>query len=569
MRSQLFAVSFSLVFACAASAQSTIRVSVRPDGVEGNGAGDVAMSSDGRYVLFSGGDEFVTGDENQQQDLVLHDNWTGINELISLTDAGLPSNGSSGSSFVSGNGRFVAFVSDATNLVASDTNHTDDVFLRDRQAGTLVRASLSNTGAQVNQGCFTPSVSDDGRFVVFDSPASGLVPGDTNGKQDIFLRDLQTSTTTRVNVSSTGVQGTMHTNGGKISADGRFVVFSSTSSNLVPGDTNGFEDIFVRDIQAATTTRVNLGPGGVQGNNHSFIPRISADGRFIAFVSSATNLGPINDPSIADGMLLDRQTGQIQSIDVGFDGRDSNGVSNNFVVSADGLHVAFVSSGTNLVAGDTNIAPDVFVRDVVAQTTSRVNVSSSGAQAINGGVGTAPALSSDGRYTAFEDYAPNLVAGGTPHHNNAFLHDSLSACPPVIAYCTAKPNSLGCTPRISSAGEPLLSLKDAFYLTAINVLSQKNGIFLWGTTSASIPFGGGTLCVHSPIVRTPVQNSGSTTTLANCTGSYSFHFTQAYMGAHGLTAGQAVYGQCWSRDPGFAPPNNIGLTDALFFTIAP
>jgi hypothetical protein len=137
------------------------------------------------------------------------------------------------------------------------------------------------------------------------------------------------------------------------------------------------------------------------------------------------------------------------------------------------------------------------------------------------------------------------------------------------SYCIAKTNSLGCTPTIGSTGVPSMSGANNFFVTASSVRNNKTGILLWGGSSASTPFFGGTLCIAAPIVRTPTQASGGTQGPDDCSGGYSFHFTQAYLASQFLSAGSTVYAQYWSRDPGFSPPNNIGLTDALRFTVCP
>ncbi|HMJ31064.1 MAG TPA: hypothetical protein VK512_20330, partial [Xanthobacteraceae bacterium] len=185
---------------------------------------------------------------------------------------------------ISADGRYVAFRSDASNLVPGDTNGTGDVFVRDLQTGAITRVSTNASGDQGNSASGDPSISADGRYVAFYSSASNLVPGDTNFLADVFVRDLQTGAITRVSTNASGVQG----NGGEhpsvsswspsISADGRYVAFDSYASNLVPGDTNGYADVFVRDLQTGAITRVSTNASGDQGNSFSSNPSISADG---------------------------------------------------------------------------------------------------------------------------------------------------------------------------------------------------------------------------------------------------------------------------------------------------
>ena len=184
----------------------------------------------------------------------------------------------------------MAFVSYASNLVSEDTNGWEDIFLHDTQTGTTTRLSVDSSGTQGNGQSYTPSISEDGRYVAFRSSANNLVSGDTNGTWDIFLRDTQTGITTRLSVDSSGTQGNDDSWSPSISADGRYVAFSSGASNLVSGDTNGWDDIFLHDTQTGTTTRLSVDSSGKQANNQSYTPSISADGRYVAFSSLASNL---------------------------------------------------------------------------------------------------------------------------------------------------------------------------------------------------------------------------------------------------------------------------------------
>ena len=161
-------------------------------------------------------------------------------------------------SAISGDGRFVAFVSAATNLVTGDNNNAADIFVRDRQAGTTTRVSVTSTGGQANGASSDPAISADGRYVAFVSRATNLVAGDTNGVRDVFVHDRQTGATTRISVNSSENQGNAESLAPSLSADGRYVAFASSASNLVTGDTNSTSDVFVRDRQAGTTTRVSV-----------------------------------------------------------------------------------------------------------------------------------------------------------------------------------------------------------------------------------------------------------------------------------------------------------------------
>ena len=192
----------------------------------------------------------------------------------------------------SGDGRFIAFGSTATDLVSGDTNNAQDIFVHDRQAGTTERVNLGPNGAQTSTGFSSdPSISDDGRYVVFTSTSPNLVANDTNGRIDVFLRDRQAGTTIRVSAGLTGFESNGNSNTSVISANGRSIAFRSLASNLVVSDTNGFADNFLFDRETSQTVRVNLAASGVQATGgDSFAPSLSADGRVVAFFSLATNL---------------------------------------------------------------------------------------------------------------------------------------------------------------------------------------------------------------------------------------------------------------------------------------
>ena len=209
---------------------------------------------------------------------------------LSVDSAGNQANDSSVNPSISADGRFVAFESNASNIVPGDTNNTSDIFVRDLSTNTTTRVSVDSAGNQANKVSSQPSISANGRFVAFYSDASNLVPGDTNNLADIFVRDLLTNTTTRVSVDSAGNQGNLVSSDPSISANGRFVAFQSQGSNVVPGDTNNTNDIFVRDLLTNTTTRVSVDSAGILGE--SGIPSISADGPFVAFHSISSNIVP-------------------------------------------------------------------------------------------------------------------------------------------------------------------------------------------------------------------------------------------------------------------------------------
>ncbi|MEG5228755.1 calcium-binding protein, partial [Microcoleus sp. B3-D3] len=340
---------------------------------------------------------------------------------------------------ISPDGRFVAFESYATNLVPGDTNRSRDIFVRDTLTNTITRVSVDQAGNQANADSFRPSISTDGRFVAFHSDATNLVPGDTNDNSDIFVRDTLTNTTTRVSVDQAGNQADNELYKGSafpsISADGRFVAFYSASADFVPGDTNETYDIFVRDTLTNTTTRVSVDSAGNQGNDTSvsigsisisgsFSPSISADGRFVAFHSYSSNLVPGDTNDTYDIFVRDTLTNTTTRLSVDSADNQANGGSGTPSISRDGRFVAFNSDATNLVPGDTNEKTDIFVRDTLTNTTTRVSVDSAGNQAL--GASFDLSLSANGRVVAFGSDATNLVPGDTNEKTDIFVRDTLT-----------------------------------------------------------------------------------------------------------------------------------------------
>src|SRR5262249_33256553 len=191
-----------------------------------------------------------------------------------------------------------------------DTNKKQDVFVHDRQTGETTRVSISTGGVEADRDSGAPSISADGRFGAFESRATTLVADDTNKKQDVFVHDRQTGETTRVSISSAGVEGDGDSGAPSISADGRFVAFESRATNLVVGDTNKKQHVYVHDRQTGETTRMSISTEGLEADRNSGAPSISADGRLVVFESKATNLVAGDANKKQDVFVHDRQTGE-------------------------------------------------------------------------------------------------------------------------------------------------------------------------------------------------------------------------------------------------------------------
>lgn len=579
-------IAFSFSFA-AVLAQSTTRASVDARGVQGAGASLLgSCSGDGRLVAFqSAAARLVESDTNAAEDVFVHDRASGALECMSVTASGVTGDGASLGPRVSSDGRFVAFASDATNLIALDTNGVRDVFVRDRlQRATFCVSRASNgaaadgpsaTGQYVGYGSphhspYTLDISADGRFVCFESLATNLAPNDTNNVQDIFVHDRVTGVTERVSVDASGAQSPNAAFNARISADGARVSFWSLA-RLAPTDLNDHIDAFVRDRSLGSTLQASVGYSNFQSNDHSFALDISGDGRFVLFQSDSTTLMPGPPPQFSQLYLRDLASNTTSIVSLsssGFTGNSWSGLDLQGALSHDGRFVLFDSWASNLAPGDTNGLIDIFVRDRTLGTTERVSVNSAGGQGF--GRMRAWSLSDDGRVAVFQadGEVANLAPGDTNVAADVFARDRLATTLPVTTYCTAKTNSAGCAPAIGASGAPALTGFDAFFVTATGVRGKRRGLFFWSAQSGAVPFGGGYLCVLQPIARTASQDSGPELG-GPCSGSYSFHFARDYMLALALGPGVTLYGQYWSQDPTAAAPDNVGLTNALSFTLGP
>jgi Tol biopolymer transport system component len=322
---------------------------------------------------------------------------------------GEPANGGSFAASINGDGRYVAFDSAASNLVPDDHNAALDIFVRDRLTSKTQRVSVGPQGVEANERSYDPAISADGRYVAFTSWASNLIPGDTNNRPDVILHDRTAGVTELVG------GGNDESASPSISADGRYVAFLSYASNLVPGDVAGTWDAFVRDRANGTTERVNVSSDetpAVFSRRIDTKATISAGGRYVAFSSDAPNLVDGDTNGTADVFVRDRVAGTTERVSLGPEGQQLNADNGIYgaAISADGRFVTFIS-GTH-----------VFIRDRVGATTERVDVASDGTGANNGACCN-QAISADGRYVAFMSFATNLVFGDTNDQGDVYLRD--------------------------------------------------------------------------------------------------------------------------------------------------
>ena len=279
-----------------------------------------------------------------------------------MSSTGAEANSFSAEPSISADGRFVAFRSNAANLVADDTNNADDIFIKDMLTGAISRVSTDNLGDQANGDSSSPAISADGRYVAFQTNANNLMAGDNQTYADIYVKDTQTGIITRVSSSSSGVGANLASTDPSISANGRYVAFRSIASNLVNGDTNTDADIFVKDMQTGITTRVSTDRLGAQVSGSSFEPSISADGQYVVFSSLSNDLVANDGFEGHDIFVKDWQTGAIRRITSDNAGGPANEASLQSAISADGHYITFLSLASNLVAVDENGASDIFTR---------------------------------------------------------------------------------------------------------------------------------------------------------------------------------------------------------------
>ncbi len=345
--------------------------------------------------------------------------------LVSVSATGDQPDQASFDADVTADGRWVVFVSRGTNLLPGDTNDTRDIFLSEVETGEITRINTGPAGQQTDSYSGRPQISSDGRYVVYYNTSDVILEEDANGFTDIYLFDRETGANELVSLSSTGAQGNDDSFFARLTDDGRYVVFTSDASNLVPGDTNGLKDVFVRDRQLGETYRVSVSSSGAEADDEPYTASISNDGRFVTFDNDATNL-------VAGGTtgfevyLHDRVTAETTLVSSGLGGQGGDGTSWKTRISGDGKWLTFESRASDLVVGDVNGAKDIFLYDVQSGQTSLVSVNGAGEQGDDGS--ETPSISDDGRYISYASRADNLVAGviSEGSDQNAFVYDRMT-----------------------------------------------------------------------------------------------------------------------------------------------
>jgi putative cell wall-binding protein/Tol biopolymer transport system component len=346
------------------------RASTAADGGAADGvSANPVLSADGRTVVFQSlADDLVAADANGCSDVFVRDVDAGVTRRVSVSAGGGDADAASYAPSVSGDGRYVAFASAASDLVGDSTGTHVQVYVRDLVANETTRASVAAGGGETDGDASYPVISADGRYVAYESTASDVVPGVTGGPWRAYVYDRSSRHTTCASVGTGGAVSDGDAHELSLSADGRFLAFTSAADDLVPGDTNGLGDVFVRDVVAGTTTRASVSSTGIEGDLASFRPLISPDGRYVVFTSDATRLVAGDADQVSDVFVRDLLT----STTTRLSGAGANGDSVATAISPDGRIVAFGSDASGLVAGDTNGVADVFTIEAFPRTVERI-----------------------------------------------------------------------------------------------------------------------------------------------------------------------------------------------------
>jgi hypothetical protein len=566
-------------------AQTNAPVSVSTAGTLANNNSYYSLiSTDGRYVVFqSEAGNLVPNDFNGQYDVYWRDLQANVTALVSVATTGNAGNALSLSPAVSGDGRYVVWSSNASNLVAGDTNATWDIFLRDMTAGVTTRISLTSTGAQATLRSDQPRITPDGRYVTFESDAA-LIPADTNGLKDCYRLDRSTGVLELVSTSSAGGLGNGISYAAQPSDDGRYVVFFSSATNLVTGDTNAQGDVFWKDMVAGTLLRVNVSTAGVQANNESIWPSISGDGQTVTYCSVANNLVAGDTNAQWDLFARDIAAGVTTRLNVQPSGAQADSyVRSPTALTADGRFVLYASLSTNLVAGDTNGFQDIFLRDRALGVTERVSLDYNGGE-LNSDC-FVPHMTPDKRVITYTSTASDVVPGDTNGFRDIFASTLGPVVGPSTPFCfgdgsgTACPcgnagsAGNGCASSVNAAGANLATTgvasvaNDTFALLGSGMPSS-SVLYFQGTTRQNgglgAAFGDGLRCAGGTVVRLQTK--------ANVGGAsqYPDAGETAISIRGGCAVGDVRTYQAWYRNSAaFCTAATFNLTNGIEATWAP
>lgn len=374
-------------------------------------AGGGQLSHDGSQLVFvSAADNLVPGDHNGLPDIYLRDLASGVLRRVNGGVGGAQADGDSAAPVLSADGRRVAFHSFARNLVPADHNGVADVFVADARADALRRVSVASDGRPGNGHSAEAAISADGWRVAFTSAADNLVTGDGNQQTDVFVHDLRHGSTLLVSRAPHGGSGHGRSGSAALSADGRHVAFVSQAGDLLPGHDSRHAQVFVRDLQTGALELVSVAGDGRAGNRESGEPQLSADGRFVAFSSAAGNLIAGDSNGCSDVYVRDRWWQRSWRISVGRDGVQGQADSTQPALSADGARVVFVSAADLAGGGTAGAVQQVWWRSLARGEIHLL--SRDGAGYAGDAASISPALSGDGRWASFESQSMGWVHGG-------------------------------------------------------------------------------------------------------------------------------------------------------------
>lgn len=529
-------------------------ITTQPHGYQSNNDSGLgrgrSISPDGRWVSFTSRASNLAGGHGLHRDAFLWDRWTNTIELVAIPLTGAFPSSESIAATVDSSGRFVLFDSPSNNLVPNDTNFHREVFIRDRTSGLTTRESFDANGNLINGGCHAVDMDDSATWIAFQTREPNVVAGDTNTMEDVFIRNRITGQVLWATRAFDGSPGNAPTYTGRISADGNWFAFSSSATNLVPSDTNGVSDVFLVDLTSQAITRINLGNAGAEANGTSTFNSISADGRWIVYSSAADNLVLSGDTNgVDDVFLYDRFNGTTSRGSLGPIGQEADAGSYAGSISDDGQYLVFASSATNFDSVLSTPMPHVYQRNMTTGAIVRVSQTPSYGLADQDAY---PISNATGDYVLMVSLATNLVTNDTNGQPDLFL----ASAGELYEYGASCAGSGGFVPHLVANGPPTAGSWIEF--SVLNGLGGAAGYFYIGLGQTNVPLGNGCSLLIDPILPNPVPFVLGGAGAGNGTYSIGFQISPT-SGPGSLTI------QAFLADPGATPGS--AQTNGLQYTV--